>query len=339
VLNNVREKDNRIPPRGFTNAGYEAFDGEPVGATYADGQHWDDVVYPVGSQAVQADVTLYYQTASREYVEFLRDENVTNAAGNVLYDLWDAHGESTPVAIAHAFYEPDTRRVERCQKNVSRLQTKYQRAYTKAWAACFEAEARGLTCDAAARDAAIASAAAKLEQRLGGTMDRRCAGLNLTPITLGHGPTCPVPCPTQVLFDIPDLRACAACTAETLGATALDAAYGVRPPAVPNTTLTGATLACQRSLAKAATGLAAGWAGALTHCEEQNLKGAGFDCSTDPEGRVARAIATAARNIASCDDLSGLSGCAATGTAAATQACMEAAIEPDATGFTGVAYP
>src|SRR5690606_20075665 len=58
-LNNVRLKDNRIPPRGFTNAAYEAFDGHPIGATYADGQHWDDVVYPVGPSAVRAEVTLY----------------------------------------------------------------------------------------------------------------------------------------------------------------------------------------------------------------------------------------------------------------------------------------
>ena len=57
--------------------------------------------------AVGAEVTLYYQTASREYVEFLRDKNVTNAAGNILFDLWDEHGKGAPVAMAHAFFEPD----------------------------------------------------------------------------------------------------------------------------------------------------------------------------------------------------------------------------------------
>ena len=46
MLNNVVVKDNRIPPRGFTNAAFEAFDGAPVGATYADGQYWDDVTLP-----------------------------------------------------------------------------------------------------------------------------------------------------------------------------------------------------------------------------------------------------------------------------------------------------
>lgn len=72
-LNNVRLKDTRIPPRGFTNAAFAAIDAEPVGGTYADGQYWDEVAYPVGAGAVRAEVTLYYQTASREYVEFLRD--------------------------------------------------------------------------------------------------------------------------------------------------------------------------------------------------------------------------------------------------------------------------
>jgi hypothetical protein len=66
----VHLKDNRIPPRGFTNAAYAAIDAEPVGATFVDGQYWDEVTYPVGPAVVTAEVTLYYQTASREYVEF-----------------------------------------------------------------------------------------------------------------------------------------------------------------------------------------------------------------------------------------------------------------------------
>jgi hypothetical protein len=43
VKNNVREKDNRIPPRGFTNAAFQSFDGHPVGDTFADGEYYDDV--------------------------------------------------------------------------------------------------------------------------------------------------------------------------------------------------------------------------------------------------------------------------------------------------------
>jgi hypothetical protein len=42
-------------------------------------------------------VVLYYQTSSREYIEFLRDANTTNDRGEVLYDLWLQTGRSAPV--------------------------------------------------------------------------------------------------------------------------------------------------------------------------------------------------------------------------------------------------
>ena len=43
VLNNKVFKDNRIPPRGFTNAAYAEFGGGPTSDySYADGQYWDE---------------------------------------------------------------------------------------------------------------------------------------------------------------------------------------------------------------------------------------------------------------------------------------------------------
>ncbi len=44
-------------------------------------------------------VTLYYQTTSKDYVEFLRDENTTNDWGDVFFSLWNNNGKSTPVAM------------------------------------------------------------------------------------------------------------------------------------------------------------------------------------------------------------------------------------------------
>lgn len=99
VLNNEILKDNRIPPRGFTNAAFAAFGGAPVGATYADGQYWDDTFFDVPTGATSAVATLYFQTSSREYMEFLRDTNVTDSTGQTAYDLWEAHGKSAPVAM------------------------------------------------------------------------------------------------------------------------------------------------------------------------------------------------------------------------------------------------
>jgi len=100
VLNNRIFKDNRIPPRGFTNAAFAAFGGSPVGHTYADGQYWDEAPYQIPAGAVSVQITLYYQSTSREYVEFLRDENTTNSAGQTLYDLWAANGRCPPELMA-----------------------------------------------------------------------------------------------------------------------------------------------------------------------------------------------------------------------------------------------
>jgi hypothetical protein len=341
VKNNVREKDNRIPPRGFTNAAFDAFDGAPVGQAYADGEFYDDVTYPVGANAVGAEVTLYYQTASREYVEFLRDTNATNAAGNILFDLWDQHGKSAPIAMAYATYEPDVRKVTKCKTAISRNQEKYRKAYAKAWGKCYAVETQGLTCDAAGRNARVTGAETRLHEKIGGAKDRVCTGQNITPVTLGHGNTCPVPCATTVLFDMSDVASCAVCTAKAVEGEELNAAYGFRPPAVPGT-LVSAALKCQKTLAKAASGLASGWTRALASCADANARGINvppLNCNLDPDGDVAAARAKSASRIATCQSFAGLSGCATSGTAAGTAACFDSAIISVAPGYTGVAYP
>lgn len=101
VINDTIWSDNRIPPRGFTNTGFTAIQSPPVAYAYADSQHWDETTYVLPSNAVFVEATLYYQATTKEYVEFLRDENVTNTAGQVLYDLWVAQGRAAPVAMAH----------------------------------------------------------------------------------------------------------------------------------------------------------------------------------------------------------------------------------------------
>ena len=100
ALNNKYYKDNRIPPRGFTNAAFAAAGAAPVAAFYADGEYWDDTEYRIPPGAAQAEVSLYYQTASKEYIEFLRDANVTNDAGDILHQQWELTGKSPPVQMA-----------------------------------------------------------------------------------------------------------------------------------------------------------------------------------------------------------------------------------------------
>jgi hypothetical protein len=144
-----------------------------------------------------------------------------------------------------------------------------------------------------------------------------------------------------VLFDISDVAECGVCITKALGADTLEAAYGSRPPALP-ATLGSPAQKCQKTLAKAANGLASGWTRALAACEDANARGVNVppaDCSTDPDGGVARARSKVASRVATCDSLSGIPGCATAGSAAATTTCMENAVGPMAPRYTGVAYP
>ena len=99
ALNNMVIKDNRIPPRGFTNANFEAVQAAPVGYTYADGAFSDTTSYTLPEDTYRIEVRLLYQTVSKDYIEFLRDNNVTNTKGQDLYNLWSTHGKSSPVVM------------------------------------------------------------------------------------------------------------------------------------------------------------------------------------------------------------------------------------------------
>ncbi len=100
ALNDTVYLDNRIPPRGFTNAALAAVQSPVVADAYADGEHWDDTHYTLPAGASRAEVVLWYQTTSKEYIEFLRDNNRVDDMGQQLYDAWAATGRSAPVAMA-----------------------------------------------------------------------------------------------------------------------------------------------------------------------------------------------------------------------------------------------
>jgi hypothetical protein len=98
VLNGAVAADNRIPPRGFTHAAFDAFGGAPVPPSYADGQYWDDTTYTIPLVATRVEVSLYHQTTTREYAEFLRD-TAPDASGQNAYDRWVARGRSAPIVM------------------------------------------------------------------------------------------------------------------------------------------------------------------------------------------------------------------------------------------------
>ncbi len=78
-----RFKDNRIPPKGFDINKAAARQSEPAwegaedanyftGAEYSGGYDHVSLTIPAGAESIE--INLYYQTTSREYIEFLRDE-------------------------------------------------------------------------------------------------------------------------------------------------------------------------------------------------------------------------------------------------------------------------
>jgi mono/diheme cytochrome c family protein len=93
VLSDCIAKDNRIPPLGFepaTAADPNGYELRPVGATYPETSpgsgilvNYDNAAYtldvPAGTPLpLSATARLYYQTSSREYIEFLRDQAIDN---------------------------------------------------------------------------------------------------------------------------------------------------------------------------------------------------------------------------------------------------------------------
>lgn len=98
---NTIVSDDRIPPAGFES--YERV--APVGVELEGNQ--DDVRVEVRAPAeASGDTTLVvrlrHQVLSREYVEFLRDENRTDDRGEVLWDAWSATGRAPPEELADA---------------------------------------------------------------------------------------------------------------------------------------------------------------------------------------------------------------------------------------------
>jgi hypothetical protein len=128
ALNDCVAKDNRIPPRGFFGA--SDVQTRPVGHLYPEVvpgsgilAHWDTTTYaipvPPGTPSpVTVTATLRYQTTSKAYVEFLRDQAVTHefpddclerttgfpgrSRGELLHALWETYDRAPPVAMGSA---------------------------------------------------------------------------------------------------------------------------------------------------------------------------------------------------------------------------------------------
>ena len=115
ALNDHLRMDNRIPPEGWNAAAYTDQRASPLipalyvtngwQADYAGGVHHDEASYPVPAGVDRAELTLYYQTASREYIEALAADNPGTMTaggynrGSLLSEAWSLSGRSTPVVM------------------------------------------------------------------------------------------------------------------------------------------------------------------------------------------------------------------------------------------------
>jgi hypothetical protein len=113
MLNNVILSDNRIPPRGYDFDAFEAAgaapysNSQPDPTMYADEQYWDVVTYDLPNNVVTGTVRLLHQIASKDYIEFLRDNNPNGAGnnGDILYELWQTNEKSRPEIMVEVDFE------------------------------------------------------------------------------------------------------------------------------------------------------------------------------------------------------------------------------------------
>jgi hypothetical protein len=112
VINNVMTHDNRIPPFGMRyddallrNAlpvPYDQFGNPGEGGVY---NHWDDVDFEIPTGAETAEVRMFYQQTTWEYIQFLWLQNDQLGAflgqeGINLLDAWLNTGMASPVEMA-----------------------------------------------------------------------------------------------------------------------------------------------------------------------------------------------------------------------------------------------
>ena len=102
AVNNSIFKDNRIPPRGFTNAAYDAAGAPIVGHSYPDGQYWDDFTVPIPADTTRLVASLLYQAADRSIIEDLLALNTSDTWGTDLHTAWLATGKAPPETMASA---------------------------------------------------------------------------------------------------------------------------------------------------------------------------------------------------------------------------------------------
>ncbi|WP_437928939.1 hypothetical protein WMF37_06555 [Sorangium sp. So ce291] len=108
ALHDMVISDTRIPPKGFvpsqTTQPTQEIDFGDANGGY---RNYDEASFTLavpadasGAQTLSARV--YYQSMTREYIEFLRSANVTDNKGEELMAIYEDTGEAPPILVANA---------------------------------------------------------------------------------------------------------------------------------------------------------------------------------------------------------------------------------------------
>lgn len=100
--------DSRIPPRGFKGSDTTLPMGEMDYSMQGGGyKHFDEASYSFAAPSnleghTRLIARVYFQSMTREYIEFLRDKNTTTSHGQALHSIYEATGSAAPMEIASA---------------------------------------------------------------------------------------------------------------------------------------------------------------------------------------------------------------------------------------------
>ena len=201
-----------------------------------------------------------------------------------------------------------------CLRDVDKQMRRFTRKHLDEWARCQGGEARGLACNAGARDRKLLDASARLHRAIGGGGDRHCDAANISPLLLGQPEVCGGGCGTIALGDFTDFADCLVCRQEEETGAMLDAALGAAPPDLPPSVVErGAAKCATRILAALEKGIARAQK-LLGACELANLTAADpVDCEAALAADLAAIAGGVDARLGRCNDTTGLAGCYADG--------------------------